>query len=226
MITFRQPFQDDWPITQDYGEKITSTFHTGIDYGCPTGTRILASADGVVKFANDDKTGYGKCVIIQHDDKRSTLYAHLSVIIVYAGENVKQGQCIGLSGNTGNSTGPHLHFESRKIWNDFRSHFDPYTLPLTTIDDSVVQKPSKSEEEKIFGADKLKCGKVQIVCSDGAFGHNENFTDKKLFNTGQKFTFTGLIKEKDGLQFCKCIPISEPVWIAVNNNETQILKNI
>ena len=112
MITYRQPFKKEWPITQGYGEKVTSVFHTGIDYGCPIGTSILASAEGIVMYAAYDTAGYGNAVIIKHESEKSTLYAHLSDISVKVGQTVRQGELIGHSGTTGNSTGPHLHFEA------------------------------------------------------------------------------------------------------------------
>ena len=171
-MTYRQPFIGEWPITQGYGEKITSGFHTGIDYGAPMGTEILASADGEVMSAGWDTTGYGLCVIIKHTSDRSTLYAHLSKIYVSKGEKVKQSQPIGLSGKSGNSTGPHLHFEARHVWSDWTSHFDPMALPLMSIDDSIKPSPKPAEPEKpeLKGADQLGPN-VELVAPAGACRH-------------------------------------------------------
>ena len=205
-----KPFEEDWPITQKYGDTITSSFHTGIDYGCPEGTRILAVADGIVKFAGEDKTGYGKYVIIQHNDKESTLYAHLSMILVYNYEYVHEGECIGFSGNTGHSTGPHLHFEARQCWNDYRSHFNPDELSFI---------PSKS---KLTDAKDLKKGEVIVTAPAGVFLHNDTFTYKVAVPYGTKMNFTGNVKEHNGLEYCEC---ELKVWAAVNDGETQILKN-
>ena len=215
MITFRQPFYNEWPITQKYGDTITSAFHTGIDYGCPLGTMILASADGLVVYAGMDKTGYGRMVIVQHNNNCSTLYAHLSEIFVHVNQNLKQSNIIGLSGNTGNSTGPHLHFQARHLWNDFRTHFDPMELPLTSVDDKILQNDPVNTG--------LKKGGVKIVCSAGAWGHNKEFTNKQLFYFGSEFDFTGEMIERNGLIFCECTP--KPVWIAMDDGETQILEN-
>ena len=77
-MSYRQPFSGEWPITQYYGETITSKFHTGIDYGCPSGTAIFASENGIIRYSAFDQTGYGNCVIIEHDATHATLYAHLS----------------------------------------------------------------------------------------------------------------------------------------------------
>ena len=89
-----------------------STYHKGLDYAVPIGTAVMASCGGVVTRAGWG-SGYGRVIYIQHPDGRETRYGHLSKILVSAGQTVKQGQKIALSGNTGNSTGPHLHFEIR-----------------------------------------------------------------------------------------------------------------
>lgn len=102
------------PIT---GGTLTSTFkwrwgrmHKGVDWAVPTGTAVRASCGGTVVSAGWSG-GYGYCVMIRHSDGRQTRYAHLSKILVSAGQKVDQNQKIALSGNTGRSTGPHLHFE-------------------------------------------------------------------------------------------------------------------
>jgi len=92
--------------------KGASTNHKGIDWATPVGTAIYASSGGVVTKAGWG-SGYGYVVYIKHPDGRETRYGHLSKCLVSAGQSVKQGQKIALSGNTGRSTGPHLHFEIR-----------------------------------------------------------------------------------------------------------------
>lgn len=84
--------------------------HTGTDIGAQYGATIIAAASGTVKFAGWNG-GYGNCVIIDHGGGRSTLYAHMSSIGVSSGQTVAAGQTVGKVGSTGNSTGPHLHFE-------------------------------------------------------------------------------------------------------------------
>lgn len=90
--------------------KGASTNHKGTDWAVPTGTAVMASNAGVVSKAGWG-SGYGYVVYIRHADGRETRYAHLSKVLVSAGQSVAQGQKIALSGNTGRSTGPHLHFE-------------------------------------------------------------------------------------------------------------------
>ncbi len=90
--------------------KGASTYHKGQDWATPVGTTVVASCGGRVSKAGWG-SGYGYVVYIDHEDGRQTRYAHLSKILVKAGEYVKQGQKIALSGNTGISSGPHVHFE-------------------------------------------------------------------------------------------------------------------
>ena len=88
-------------------------FHTGIDMVEPFGSPIHAADDGIVALVGTTSTGYGNYVVIAHSGGLDTLYGHLSAALVTVGQLVNQGQPIGLEGSTGNSTGPHLHFELR-----------------------------------------------------------------------------------------------------------------
>lgn len=92
--------------------KGASTFHNGIDIKAPTGTPIYASQSGTVTFSGI-KGGYGKFIKIKHDGGVETRYGHCSELIVKKGQKVRKGQLIALVGNTGKSTGAHLHFEVR-----------------------------------------------------------------------------------------------------------------
>jgi murein DD-endopeptidase MepM/ murein hydrolase activator NlpD len=87
-------------------------FHTGFDYPAPTGTPVVAARDGVVLTAGV-QAGYGNLVELQHEQGVTTLYAHLSRILVEPGRRVARGAVLGLVGGTGDATGPHLHFEVR-----------------------------------------------------------------------------------------------------------------
>lgn len=88
--------------------------HKGVDLILPHGTPIIATSDGVILSVKTQRMGYGKHIIIKHDDQYQSLYAHLSDIKVKEGQKVKKGELIGLSGNTGASTRPHLHYEVLK----------------------------------------------------------------------------------------------------------------
>lgn len=219
MITYRQPFAGSYPITQRYGEKITDpNGHTGIDYGCPLGTPVLASADGTVMRAGFAATGYGYYVTIQHPDGSATVYAHLKTPIVTVGQEVKQGDVIGYSGNTGNSTGPHLHFEARHKWADYKSHFDPMRLPLICADEAITEPAKKLKE-----ADALS-SKVYISAPSGAWAWSPDFAKRQtVFPAGTQLTFTGNTTEQNGYTYCECYPEPAKYWIAVHDNDTQIL---
>jgi murein DD-endopeptidase MepM/ murein hydrolase activator NlpD len=94
-------------------------FHTGLDLAAPLDTPVGAAADGLVLLATSSRdvtgqlVGYGNYVVIGHSDGTLTVYGHLDKLLVSAGQNVQQGQVLGLCGSTGWSTGPHVHFEMR-----------------------------------------------------------------------------------------------------------------
>ncbi|WP_327433683.1 LysM peptidoglycan-binding domain-containing M23 family metallopeptidase [Streptomyces sp. NBC_01236] len=105
------------------GSMWSSGYHTGVDFVVPTGTTIKAIAAGTVVSAGWGGA-YGNQVVIQHADGQYSQYAHMSALSVSAGQTVTAGQQIGLSGATGNVTGPHLHFEIRATPN-YGSDVDP-----------------------------------------------------------------------------------------------------
>jgi murein DD-endopeptidase MepM/ murein hydrolase activator NlpD len=90
-------------------------FHKGLDIAAPVGSQVLACADGKIVFTGSQKRfrRYGNTVLIEHGNGAYTYYAHLSKILVKQGQSIKKGQKIALVGNTGRSTGPHLHLEVR-----------------------------------------------------------------------------------------------------------------
>jgi murein DD-endopeptidase MepM/ murein hydrolase activator NlpD len=110
-----------WPakgwVTSNFGYRKSpftgkKTMHSGIDVANKTGTPIIAPAEGIVSYS-DTKSGYGKVLVIDHGYGFSTFYGHCSELKKKVGENVKRGDLIALIGNSGNSTGPHLHYEVR-----------------------------------------------------------------------------------------------------------------
>lgn len=118
------------PITSLFGWRIhpitgNQRFHAGTDLGAPLGTPVLAAYPGSVEVA-DYMGGYGLTVVLNHNKStQQTLYGHLSEIFVEPGEWVGQGTVIGRVGSTGNSTGPHLHFETRQLTNQGWVAADP-----------------------------------------------------------------------------------------------------
>jgi murein DD-endopeptidase MepM/ murein hydrolase activator NlpD len=120
------------------GKMWSKGYHTGVDYAVPTGTDIVAVADGKIESANWG-SAYGT-QLVQKVNGGWVIYAHLSKTLVKPGDVVKEGQSIGKSGSTGNSSGPHLHFEMRNNirWSSGRD-LDPSKI-LGTKPASVVNK--------------------------------------------------------------------------------------
>ena len=109
-----------WPLPGDVGV-VSSSFgaprgagtHQGIDFSAPRGTKVIATADGVVAFAG--RSGdYGRTVVIEHGDGWETRYAHLHRIRVEEGDRVRRGRALGTVGHSGNARGAHLHYELRR----------------------------------------------------------------------------------------------------------------
>lgn len=92
----------------------TRRMHTGMDFTARIGTSVYATGDGVVESLEVSGWGYGRCIVINHGYGYKTRYAHLSAFKVKRGQKIKRGELIGLVGNTGKSTGPHLHYEVEK----------------------------------------------------------------------------------------------------------------
>lgn len=110
-----------WPVDgvlmSSYGERTDpfsgeGAYHTGVDISAPMGTRVHATADGIVIFA-DRFGGYGRLVIVDHGNGYETYYAHLSRVDVIDGQEIRQGELVGAVGATGRVTAPHLHYEVR-----------------------------------------------------------------------------------------------------------------
>ena len=89
----------------------TGKFHAGMDFTSPIGTPVASTGDGVIELVESKQWGYGNCIIVNHGYGYKTRYAHLSKFKVKRGQKVTRGQVIGYVGNTGKSTGPHLHYE-------------------------------------------------------------------------------------------------------------------
>ena len=135
-----------WPakgiFTSGYGWR-WGRMHRGVDIAGPIGTPILAAAPGEVVFAGWNSGGYGKLVKLKHPDESITFYAHNNRILVQKGQEVDQGEQIAAMGNTGRSTGPHLHFEIRPRG---KGAVDPLAhLPSG----NQVRKGQKITQEKI-----------------------------------------------------------------------------
>ncbi|MBE6742416.1 MAG: hypothetical protein E7570_08980 [Ruminococcaceae bacterium] len=100
-------------ISAGYPNYSSGRYHGGVDFPCPSGSSVYAAASGTVIAAMNLNYSYGHYLIIDHGNGLSTLYAHNTTLLVSYGDHVNKGQVIARSGSTGNSTGPHCHFEVR-----------------------------------------------------------------------------------------------------------------
>jgi hypothetical protein len=141
------PLPTIYPISSPFGWRTNPVtgkqeLHDGVDFACPNNTPILAFSSGTVIFAGTDQFG-GLYIDIQHNDGLKTRYVHLSKFDVVKGQIVKKGQQIALSGNTGLSSGPHLHFVT--MVNNIA--VDPE--PLLKNSKIMNQKPTLDAEEML-----------------------------------------------------------------------------
>lgn len=136
-------------ITSNFGAR-WGRMHKGLDIKVYTGDTIRAAFTGKVRIVRYDAGGYGKFIVIRHDNGLETIYGHLSKQLVAENQNVRAGDVIGLGGNTGRSTGSHLHFETRlcgvalnpALFFDFRAQdvtCDTYVFRKSTIDRESAQ---------------------------------------------------------------------------------------
>ena len=107
-----------WPvqgrIISSFGSSLNGGRNDGIDLAVPEGTPVAAAEDGVVSYAGNEFGGQGNLVLIRHSNGYSTVYAHAKELLVKRGDQIKRGQVIAHSGQTGNVNAPQLHFEVRR----------------------------------------------------------------------------------------------------------------
>ena len=154
--------------TSGFGMREHPIFHTqrahlGVDYAAPTGTPVISVADGVV-VESGFSGGFGNMVVVQHNARQSTVYAHLSKIGVRKGQTVKQGDNLGAVGATGWATGPHLHFEFRINGR----HVDPLTLaqqgstePISAALRPQFNQRAQYARSQLMAAAQMRQGNVQ-----------------------------------------------------------------
>jgi murein DD-endopeptidase MepM/ murein hydrolase activator NlpD len=146
-MDFLYPLAGNYPITDDYREHKArpGNMRGGIDWACPNDTPVLAAQAGNVTFCGPDLSpggGYGMHVRIQHAEGYLTIYGHLRQALVCVGDKVVAGQVIGRSDNTGNSSGPHLHFELRLNNNDI----DPQPYLVDSLEPEEPERPVQAGE--------------------------------------------------------------------------------
>ena len=150
------PDKSKYRLSSPYGyrsDPITgvSKMHTGFDFACKPGNPVYATGDGTVESVSFEFFGYGNSVLIDHGFGYKTRYAHLKMVYVSEGMKLKRGECIGETGNSGRSTGPHLHYEVmyRGRYVNPYNYFD-MTMPLDEYS-SMVSKVADESENVVSG---------------------------------------------------------------------------
>jgi len=210
-----KPFNGNYPVTQKFGDTYTDPKgHKGIDYALPLGTPVLAAADGIVEKAGVDSTGYGNVIIIRHLWNDGTVYGHLRNWSVQVGQKVKAGEIIGYSGNTGNSTGPHLHFEYRTTYNDYKSAIDP---------EIFMKDSSQNQNPEPVGA--VPFGRVRVIADYVEIRNSPGITGTVLTRAkrGDVLLSTDTVKPADGLNWRLCY---YPVYVAENDGISDLIEKI
>lgn len=123
----------------------TQKMHTGVDLVMDSGTPLYATGDGVVHTVKSEATGYGRQIVIDHGFGYKTRYAHMQEVILEVGTPVKRGDCVGLSGNSGSSTGAHLHYEVLYKGNQVNP-VNYYDLSMTPEEYLTMIRPYEKKE--------------------------------------------------------------------------------
>lgn len=182
--------------------------HNGIDYAVIVGTPVYSAQAGRVQVARVDKTGYGTHVRIEHQDgtlERLTIYGHLSRLDVTVGDVIDAHTQIGLSGNTGNSTGPHLHFELRNSWAVWSSPLDP--RPLLPWDGSDPEPPVPPIDDM---PEFPELPIAVITCSAGLNVRS---------GPGTNYRVVGVIQNGTRIPVMAALPGNNDVWLQIGYNQ-------
>ena len=215
-------------VTQKFGETVTDPKgHTGIDLWQPVGTPVYAAESGDILAAgiinnSYGNSQYGKCILIDHKNGYYTFYAHLDSILVQVGQSVLVGTQIGTVGQTGNVTGPHLHFEVRTNPNWNRSYFiNPEAICGLAIDKpNVIQTPNIGNllKPNLNNATKVKVANELLNMRDAAGYSSKVIAELKK---GTKLTITDNKIIKDGLEW---YPVQINGYVAASDGYTILLE--
>lgn len=155
-------------ITSHFGPR-RYRYHYGTDLKVHIGDSILSAFEGRVRIIDYEHRGYGHYVVIRHNNGLETVYAHLSKVLVTHNQNVKAGELIALGGNTGRSTGPHLHFETRYLGNAINpAYLVDFNTKQTFASDYLITKKHSFSYQKAVQA--MKAAKYYKVRSGDTLG--------------------------------------------------------
>lgn len=200
----KRPFSGTFPITQEWGvnpadyARFGLQGHNGIDYGTPTGTSIIAPHDGIVIEVVFDEYGYGMYVKIENDFEGSIL-AHLKSANVNPGDKILEGQQIGISDNTGNSTGSHLHWGYYRKPRNKSDGYSGTTNPFPYLTENQPQVPptntGNSEIEQLKAHEKEL--NTAIEKKDKLIGdQSREIEESKVTNTRLNTDITTITQQK------------------------------
>lgn len=149
-------------ITSNFGMR-QYRYHYGIDLGVKLGDTIRSTFSGKVRIVDYERKGYGHYLVIRHDNGLETVYAHLLEVLVSINQTVKAGDIIALGGNTGHSTGPHLHYEIRFLGNAFNPTklIDFSTQKLRKNQFYITKKDTYSHSQELKAMSEARYHKVR-----------------------------------------------------------------
>lgn len=184
-------------ISHDFGTERYG-WHYGVDIKLNTGDSVFAAMDGVVRVNKYEKRGYGRVLVIRHAKGLETIYGHLSKAYVQSGQVVETGDLIGLGGNTGRSTGPHLHFEVRYLGEPVNPHdfmdFDCFqvksdTLVLTRANFEYLVELRKAKYYTIKQGDTLSGIAVKYHTTVSKLCTLNNISSQTILRIGRKIRY-------------------------------------
>ncbi|GHT61302.1 peptidase [Bacteroidia bacterium] len=220
-------------VTSPYGPR-SRRFHYGTDLKLQTGDTVYAAFDGKIRVCNYERRGYGNYVVIRHPNGLETVYGHLSKNLVNIDDNVLAGQPIALGGNTGRSTGSHLHFEFRFLgqaidpseiidFDHFCTYDDNYVFDKSRCGNSYFNiafytkyKPLKSKNAKYYAAKAMKSSKLKN--SSAASLANGNKATYHKVRTGDTL---GAIAQRYGVsvnQLCRLNRIGKTTTLKIGRS--------
>ncbi len=191
----RMPFNGNFTQTQGFGGNYADYAryglqgHNGLDFALPSGTPLVAAISGKVIEATEDPTGYGRYIKLENSTE-GALTAHMQSFNVSVGQDVREGDLIGYSDNTGNSSGPHLHFGYYKIPRNRQNGYSGYIDPTPYINSSPLPMDSKQTDKLVqFDRICIALKKHGITMTDDS---NQFLGDDKLVKV-----IEGLLKDRD-----------------------------
>lgn len=185
-------------LSYDFGPRRIYIWHYGVDIKLNTGDSVKAAMDGIVRLTKYERRGYGRVVVIRHAHGLETIYGHLSKGFVTANQEVKAGEVIGLGGNTGRSTGSHLHFEIRYYGEPFNPNdfmdFTTFelksdTLALSKANFEYLVELRKAKYHTIRSGDTLSGIAVRYHTTVSKICSLNNMTRNTILRIGRKIRY-------------------------------------